>query len=84
MTITEIIAPDGTLLLAERIPKRAAYVVIYRDEAGDWQVLSTHTTRRLARLASNRSRHIAEGCEHPVVPIPGRETGTSGYPQGDE
>lgn len=50
MNTTEIIAPDGTLLLTDRIPKSAVYVVLQDGwscegyDAGRWGVMSTHRT----------------------------------------
>lgn len=72
MTITEIIAPDGTLLLAERIPKRAAFVVLDRFQDGDWRVWTTHTTEALARRAFRKAEKYLRHNEHVVAVIPGR------------
>lgn len=78
MNTTEIIAPDGTLLLTDRIPKSAVYVVLQDGwlcegyDAGRWGVMSTHRTRALAEAASRRMTRKHPKHVHPVVPIPGR------------
>lgn len=72
MNTTEIIAPGGTLLLATRIPKSAAFVVLDRFDGGDWRVWTTHTTERLALRAFRKAEKYLKHNEHVVVAIPGR------------